>query len=187
MASVLLLERQLLSLQHGMWKNTHDRHAEGPIILHGNKESDKCLGLTAQGEGSVLSLLSTMQPRTGRATTLRDSATSEMSPVQLKQPAADADLPKGAKSFATGAWLRPAKLTQAAGMSNVLLTRQGLFNNDGLCPLWHVTAFHNLRYFPVNWLASDATPDTHAQGLLYQKSQDHRQDGSLESWTACGD
>ena len=81
----------------------------------------KCLGLIVQGAGSVLSLLSTVQPRSGRAAMLRDSATSEMSGVQLDQPVAGVTSREGAKSFATGSWPQPAKQTCAAGMSLSLL------------------------------------------------------------------
>ena len=34
---------------------------------------------------------------------------------------------------------------------------------------------------------SDVTPDTNAQGLPCQDSQPCRQNGTLQSWTACGD
>ena len=91
------------------------RHARGLISLPANDFSDNIMELIVQGEGNVLSLL-TMQSRSGRAAMLRDSATSETSPVQLNQPAACLASQEGAKSFATGAWLQPAKLTRAAGL-----------------------------------------------------------------------
>ena len=86
--------------------------------------SNNCLGLTVQGEGIVLSPLSTTQPSLGTATMLCDSEFSETCAVQLNQPTAYADSPTGAKSFATGACYSEgltAKLTQSAGMSSFLL------------------------------------------------------------------
>lgn len=89
----------------------------------------------------MLSLLSTLQPRPGRAATLRDSATSEKNPVQLDQPAAGAAAAhEGARSFATEAWLQPSELTKAAGaLFCPLLTR--MLHCRQLYWLQHVIAF----------------------------------------------
>ena len=92
--------------------------AKGPMSLLGGGCFNDCLRFMVQGEGNVQSLL-TVQPRSGMATMLRNPASSERSPVQLVQPAAGADSSKGhgAVPFATGAWLQPTKLAQAAGMT----------------------------------------------------------------------
>lgn len=86
-----------------------------------------------QGEGSVLSLLNTVQPRSGRATMLGDSARSEKSPVQLDAPTEGTDARGGVKSFATEAWHQSTELVRTAGMFIFLpLTRCCLFPCSGV-------------------------------------------------------
>ena len=132
---LLITENQLFSLHHGTWKEARIRHTSGPISLLGGGCSNDSLLYTVQGEGNVQSLL-TMQSGSGRATMLRSFATSEMSPVQLNQPTAGAHSPQGAMPFATGAWLQPTKLTQAAGMSISLPSTRLFFLM--ICQLWDI-------------------------------------------------